>query len=417
MNKTYLIIAAAILAIALTGGYIYYTSGEAPAQIDGAQNPGDTNGITDSEILIGSSSALSGHASFLGTQYTRGSLAFINDINEKGGVQGRKIRMITYDDEYDPPKTVANTQKLIADDKVFMLFDYVGTPTSVRIIDMVDEAKIPLLGLFTGAEELRTPFRKYIFNVRASYYDETEAAVAYFADNLGLKKIAVFYQDDAFGMTGLKGTEIALSKRSMSLAAKASYARGTENVEAGVETIMNSNPDAVIMIGTYAPIAKFVALYKKEGQDPYFHSVSFVGSDAFAEELSKRGINSSDKIIVTQVVSDPYEVSAIHLKIVKDYRDLTAKYFPGNSPTYTGLEGFVNAKLLVRALDAAGRDLSREKLIQTLESFEDYSVGIGIPVNYGPADHQAFDRIFFSRLAGGRFLLFEGGGGRVGGST
>jgi ABC-type branched-subunit amino acid transport system substrate-binding protein len=366
-----------------------------------------TNGITDSEIIIGSSSALTGHASFLGTQYIHGSQAYINEINVKGGINGRKIRLITYDDRYDPAQTVANTQKLILEDKVFILFDYVGTPTSVKIIDMVEEAKVPVMGLFTGAEELRTPFRPYIFNVRASYYQETNAAVDYFVKKFGFKKIAVFYQDDAFGMAGLKGVELALNKYNLKPVATGTYVRGTEDVESALKSIMSSNPEAIVMIGTYTPLAKFVKLYKEQGYDPYFHSVSFVGADAFALELSARGINNSDKIIVTQVVPDPYETSAIYLKTVNNYRELTAKYFPEDEPNYVGLEGYVNAVILVKVLNDAGRDLNRDKFIRTIESLKDYSVRIGIPANYGPNDHQAFDRVYFSHLNNGRFILFK----------
>lgn len=370
-------------------------------------NKGITNGITDSEIIIGSSSALTGHTGFLGTQYIRGSLAYINEINDNGGVYGRKIKLISYDDQYDPVKTVTNTQKLIFEDKVFILFDYVGTPTSVRIINIVQEAKIPVLGLFTGAEELRTPFRPYIFNVRASYYQETDAAVDYFVEKLDFKKIAVFYQDDAFGMSGLKGVEIALNKYGMMPIATGTYVRGSEDVENALVTIRNANPEAIVMIGTYTPLAKFVKLYKEQGYHPYFHSVSFVGADAFALELSSMGIREQDKIIVTQVVPDPYETSATYLQTVKDYRDHTAKYFPEDMPNYVGLEGYVNAKVLVRALNEAGRDLNRDKFIEAIESMNNYSIGIGIPAQYGPDDHQAFDRVYFSRLNNGRFLLFE----------
>lgn len=381
--------------------------------INGSKEPDKTNGqtlsngITDTEIIIGSSSALTGHASFLGTQYIHGSLAYINEINANGGIHGRKIRIVTYDDQYDPAKTTANTQKLILEDKVFILFDYVGTPTSIKIIDMADEAKIPVLGLFTGAEELRTPFRPYIFNIRASYYQETEASVGYFVKKLGFRKIAVFYQDDAFGLAGLKGVEIALNKYGMKPVATGTYVRGTEEVENALQTIKSANPEAVVMIGTYTPLAKFVKLYKEDGLDPYFHTVSFVGADAFALELSGNRINTSDKIIVTEVVPDPYETSAIYLKAVNDYRHLSAKYFPDDKPNYVGLEGYINAVVLVKALDEAGRELNRDKFIQTIESLNDYAVGIGIPVNYGTGDHQAFDKIYFSRLNNGRFLLFE----------
>ena len=173
---------------------------------------GNSNGITDKEIVIGASLALGGHAGYLGTQTIHGAMSYINYINEKGGVHGRKIRIVTYDDGYDPPKCVYYTQKLIIEDKVFCLFCYVGTPTTVKIIPLVQEARIPLVGMFTGANALRNPFNRYLINVRASYYQETQAAVTHMVEDLGIKKVAVFYQYDAYGFDGLKGTELALKK-------------------------------------------------------------------------------------------------------------------------------------------------------------------------------------------------------------
>ncbi len=161
------------------------------------------------------------------------------------------------------------------------------------------------------------------------------------------------------------------------------------------------------MIGTYTPLAKFIKLYKAEGYDPYFHSVSFVAADAFASELSLKGINNSDRIIVSQVVPDPYETSAIYLKTVHDYRILTAKYYPEDTPNYVGLEGYVNAVILVKVLNDAGRDLTREKFVTTIESLNNYSVRVGIPATYGHDDHEAFDRVYLSNLNNNRFKLFE----------
>ncbi len=402
-NKAILIILI-LTCILLITYFIKFSENPGEVKVNDQTN---TNGITDSEIIIGSSSALTGHAGFLGAQYINGSLAYINEINSQGGIHGRKIKLIAYDDQYDPVKTVANTQRLILDDKVFILFDYVGTPTSIRIIDMVEEAKVPLLGLFTGAEELRTPFRPHIFNVRASYYQETEVAVDHFVKKYGFSKFAVFYQDDAFGMAGLEGVEIALNKYGLKPVSTGTYVRGTEDVEKALSAIRGSAPEAVVMIGTYTPLAKLIKLYKAEGYDPYFHSVSFVGADAFVSELSLKGINTSDRIIVTQVIPDPYEISAIYLETVHDYRVLNAKYFPEDTPNYVGLEGYVNAVILVKVLNNAGRDLTREKFIKTIESLSNYSVGIGNPATYGPDDHQAFDRVYLSRLNNSRFLLFE----------
>ncbi len=371
------------------------------------KKPHDTNGISDTEIIIGSSSPLTGDAGVLGTQYTHGSLTLINEINAEGGIHGRKIKLIQYDDRYDPVKTVANTQKLVLEDRVFILFDYVGTPTSIKITDMTEEAKIPVLGIFSGAEELRTPFRPYVFNVRASYYQETDAGIDYFVKNLGLKRIAVFYQDDALGLAGLRGVEIALNKYDLKPVATSTYLRDTEDLENAIRIMRDENPEVIVMIGTYQPLATFIKRYREQGYDPYFYSVSFVGADAFAAELSGIGINTSDKIIVTQVVPDPYEKASIYLRTVQNYRKHLAKYFPEDKPNYVGMEGYMNSLILTKVLNDTGRDLNRDSFIRTMESLKDYSAGIGFPGNYGPADHQAFDKVFLSRLENGRFLLFE----------
>ncbi len=370
-------------------------------------NPNNTNGISDTEIIIGSSSPLTGDSGVLGTQYTHGSLALINETNSQGGIHGRKIRLIQYDDQYDPVKTVANTQKLILNDKVFILFDYVGTPTSIKITDMAEEARIPVMGIFSGAEELRTPFQPYVFNVRASYYQETDAAIDYFVKNLGLKRIAVFYQDDAFGLAGLRGVEIALNKYDLKPVATSTYLRSTEDMENARQTIRKENPDVIVMIGTYQPLATFIKNYKEQGGDPYFYSMSIVGADAFALELSGKGINTSDRIIVTQIVPDPYETAAIYLRTVQNYRKQLAKHFPQDQPNYVGMEGYMNSLILVKVLNDTGRDLDRDSFIRAAESLKDYSAGIGFPGNYGRNDHQAFDKVFLSHLDNGRFLLFE----------
>jgi branched-chain amino acid transport system substrate-binding protein len=367
-----------------------------------------TTGVTATEVRLGSSAALGGHAKFLGTQYTRGAQAHFNEINATGGVHGRQIRLVSYDDQYDPPKTVENTARLIGDDQVFMLFGYVGTPTSVKIIDLVHEAKIPALGFFTGAEALRTPFRPYMFHVRASYYAEAEGAVAYFVDTLGHRKIAVLYQDDAFGLAVLKGVQLALGRREVEIAAADSFQRGSMEVEAAAESIQASQADAVIMVGTYAPLAKFIRVCHDRGFAPYFHTVSFIGSGAFAKELrvvQKVDAAQHEKIMVTQVVPSP---AAPDLSAVQAYRTAAAKHFPDDPPNYVALEGYVNARILVHALRAAGADLSRERLIEALEALRDFDAGIGKTITFGPSDRLGLQGIYYSRLApSGQFEVFQ----------
>jgi branched-chain amino acid transport system substrate-binding protein len=356
-------------------------------------------GFTDSVILIGSSCALTGHASFLGENYIHGAQTYISYMNDKGGVFGRQIRLIVYDDGYDPPRCVFNTQKLINEDKVFALFCYVGTPTSVEIIPMVEEAKIPLLGLFTGANELRNPFRRYIFNVRASYYQEIAAMVRHLVEDRRMTKFAVFYQYDAYGIDGLTGTELALMEYELAPIVRAHYIRNTMAVEEGLEKIIASGAEVVIMVGTYDPCAKFIKLARQRQFNPVFHNVSFVGGDELARKLGSEG----EGVIVTQVVPSPD--SRALLARVDEYCRLLKKYYPEDQPNYVGLEGFINAVILMKGLELTGKELSRERLIDALESMRDLSIGIGQALNFGPQDRQGLDKVYFSQIKGGKLVL------------
>jgi len=371
---------------------------------------GNVNGITGSEILIGSSAALSGHAGHFGTQYLHGSIAYLNEVNANGGVHGRKIRVISYDDYYEPAHTVANTQKLILEDKVFLLFDYVGTSTGVRVINMVADAKIPLFGLFTGAMVFRTSVQPYIFNTRASYHDEAKEAVDYFVKHHGFSRIAVFYQDDEFGHDVLDGVNIALDKYGLNIVAEGKYIRGTDDVDS-FESIRDSNPEAIIIAGISRPSAKFVALYRDSGHNPYFYTGSFVDVDTFAAELSKYGTITSERIIVTHVVPAHYENSTVCLEVVKKYMELSAKYFPDEEQSCVGLEGYINAVLLVKILEDSGWDLTRDKFIKTAESLNGYTAEVEALVTFGPNDHQAFDKTYISYLSNKTFHLIEAGAG------
>ncbi len=366
-----------------------------------------TPGVTANEIIIGSSSALGGHAGFLGTQTIHGSLAYFNDVNEAGGIHGRKIRLISYDDQYDPPKTVTNTQRLINHDKVFALFDFVGTPTSVKIIDLVHDAKTPTLGFFTGAEALRTPYRPYMFHVRDSYYAEAEGAVSYFTDKLGLKRIAVMYQEDAFGLAVLTGIQLALERRNKETVATATYIRGTMDMDDAFQKIKASSAEAVIMVGTYSPLAKFIKISHDAGYTPYFHTVSFVGSEAFGKEIVEQKINPAlySRIIVTQVVPSPF---SNEMPGVREYQASVKKHYPNDKPNYVALEGYINARVLVHALKKAGRDLTRESFINTLESVNNYDVGIGKEISYSVLDHQGLEGIYYSKVTeDGTFRIFK----------
>lgn len=361
----------------------------------------DTQGISDQEILIGSSLALSGHASSLGTSYLHGALSYLNEINKQGGIYGRKIRLISYDDQYDPPQTIINTQKLLNEDGVFALFNFVGTPTAIRIIPIVEEANVPLLGILSGANILREPPNKYIFNIRSSYFQETEMAISFFVDRLHLKKIAVFFQGDAYGSDGLEGTKIALKKRGMEPVSFESYTRGTENVENAVEKIASSGAEAVVMIGTYTPSAKFVRLAKQKNPQLLFHSVSFVGAKEFVYKLEE----DTSNVYITLVVPPPE--SSDQFEDVKKFNDTFLKYYPEEKPSPEAFEGFINAKVLIEALRKCGEYPNRNNFIASLESLRSFSIGTDDNVTFGPSDRQGLDKAYLTSIKDGNLFVVE----------
>ncbi len=365
-------------------------------------------GVSDQLITLGSSLALTGHASYLGTQTLRGALCYLREVNEQGGVHGRQIKLVSYDDSYDPTRCLSNTQKLIVEDQVFSLFGYVGTPTTVKILPMVEDARIPLLGMFTGANALREPFNRYIINIRASYYQETATAVRHLVNDLGLKRIAVFYQYDAFGFDGLTGTELALKEFGLEPVARGSYVRGTLDVEEGLTKVAGSRAEAVVMIGTSDPCARFIRQAGEDGFSPIFYTVSFVGAEELARKL---GSVPGPVVIMSQVVpptEDAADRSAMdHSSLggAQEYVQLLAKHFPDEKPNSVGLEGYFNARILVEGLRRAGRGLTREGFINAIESIRDYELGPGQTVSFGPENHQGMERVYFTRLEGGRFTL------------
>ena len=361
-------------------------------------------GVSETEILIGSSLALEGHAGYLGTQILHGAMSYIRHVNAGGGVHGRRIKVIAYDDGYDPPRCLYNTQRLLIEDQVFALFCYVGTPTTVKIIPLVSEARIPLVGMFTGANALREPVNRYLINIRASYYQETGAMVRYLVEDAGIKRIGVFYQYDTYGFDGLRGTELALRRYNLFPVATGTYIRGTLAVEEGLQRIMDAQAEAVIMIGTYEPCAKFIRQAKTRGYHPVFSNVSFVGADELARILG----DQAEGVIVTQVVPLPNtNADGGNLWGIEEYTRLLQKFYPQDIPNFVSLEGYLNARVLVEGLRRAGPDLTRERFITALKSVRTYDLGIDNALSLSAQDHQGLDRVYFTHFKDGRFILFN----------
>jgi ABC-type branched-subunit amino acid transport system substrate-binding protein len=346
-------------------------------------------GVTPAEIVIGMANALTGPAAGLGTHLKAGSEAYIGKVNAAGGVHGRRIRLVALDDGYEPARAAAATQKLIEQEKVFALFNYVGTPTSAAAVPIASKSGVPYLFPFTGAEFLRNPVNKWVFNVRASYFDETEAMVERLTRDLGIKKIALFIQDDAFGEAGKAGVNRALHKRDMKVAAEARFKRNTIEVDEGLKALKAAAPEAVVIVGPYKPVAEIVKRAKAQAFSPKFLTVSFVGTENLLKEVGGDG----DGMYVTQVVPAPEDGA---MKIVAQYqRDMA-----GGSLNYSTLEGYVNAVVLVEALRKAGKDLTRASFMAALQSLR-MDLG-GIEVAFSAAKQQGLSKVWLTQVKGGK---------------
>jgi len=333
-------------------------------------------GVTSSSILLGESAAFTGPAQQLGIQMRDGMMLWFNHVNAQGGVHGRTIRLVTRDDGYESDRAAENTRKLIEADRVFALVGYVGTPTSKASLPVFTKAKVPFVGPFTGAELLRTPLNPYVFNVRASYYNETDAIVEQLLTT-GSKRFAVFYQNDSYGLAGLTGVQIAVRKRGGEIVATGTVERNTVDVAKAIKAILPKRPDAVIMISAYKSIAAFIKTAKTDGYDGQFYNVSFVGSTALANELGTEGVG----VAISQVVPFPWSLS---VPVVEEFNKLAKK--AKVDVNFSSLEGFLVAKVSVEGLRRAGRNLTRERFMNALESMHDVDFG-GFAVSYSPTNH------------------------------
>ena len=335
------------------------------------------NGVTEKRILLGQAAVFSGPAAQLGIQMRNGITTYFNYVNERGGVHGRKLELVSEDDKYEAAVAPVASRKLIEEHKVFALLGYVGTPTGAAHLPVTTQAKVPLVGMFTGAEVLRVPFNRYVFHVRASYYDETEKIVEQVVTTGG-KRISVFYQADAYGEAGRKGTEIALAKRGMQIHSSGTVERNTVKVEEAVKRINASEPDAIVMVSAYTACAEFIRQMKKSGSGATFYNVSFVGSKALADALGDEGSG----VAISQVVPFPWGTA---VPVVKEYQALAKKsgYADYN---FSAMEGFLYAKVMVEGLRRAGKEPTREKLVDALEKMQDVDLG-GFYVSYSPKNH------------------------------
>ena len=382
----------------------------APARVastGGSEPAALVRGVTDSEIQFGMSAPFSGPAKELGQNMKLGIEAAFNVANAKGGIFGRQLRLIAADDGYEPARTAATMKGLYEKDQVFGLIGNVGTPTAVVALPYALDRKMLFFGAFTGAGLLRNdPPDRYVFNYRASYAEETAAVVNYLVKVKRLlpEQIAVFAQQDAYGDAGFAGVEKAvrsLRGGNESQIPRLGYQRNTVDVDDAVAQLQQAQQQrpqlpikAVIMVPAYRAAAKFIEKTRDRYPDMIYTSVSFVGATALANELMLLGKKYASGVIVTQVVP----ALEGHSSLVLDYKSALAKYFPGEAPDYVSLEGYVDATVLIAALQQNGQHLDTEKLVKTFENVRDLDIGLGTPMGFSPSEHQAVHKVWGTQL-------------------
>ena len=380
------------------------------------------SGADGQQIVLGMSAAFSGPSRGLGIELYRGASAYFAHVNNAGGAHGREIVLKTYDDGYQPDPSVQNTMTLMLEDKVFALFGYVGTPTVTRVLPMLkkfQETSVYLFFPFTGAQPQRQPpYGEFAFNLRASYRQETAGLVDNFV-SIGRKRIAVFYQADAYGRSGWEGVRRALKVHGEKIAGEATYRRGqrfASSMGRQVEILKAAKPDAVICIGAYAACAAFLRDAVDLGLTVPVANLSFVGSESLLQLITEARPDRdpyTDLLVNSQVVPS-YEDARI--PAIREYRQLMNRYNPeppqdlleqSYSPlpqSFVSLEGFLNAKLVCEILRRFHEAPSRGGLEQAVFSIRDFDLGIGERVSFGPDRRQGLDRVYYTVVERGRFV-------------
>jgi ABC-type branched-subunit amino acid transport system substrate-binding protein len=403
------VLASVLLLTTLLRGWLFQHSpddGKSPAHA----NRVTAQGVTEDKIVLGMSAPFSGPSRELGRQMKLGMETYFRDCNEQGGIGGRQIQLEALDDGYEPDRALANMRELNEQRKVFAFIGNVGTPTTAKALPYALERRIPFFGAFTGAKHLRKdPPDRYVFNYRASYAEETAATLRYLVEikRVRPEQVAVFAQDDSYGDAGFQGVAGALRKLGgdPDKILRVGYTRNTAEVGEAVQKILqHKDIRAVIMVATYRAAARFIQKLRDAKFEGILTNVSFVGSEALAEELKELGPQYGAGVIVTQVVP-PIDSQATE---VLKYRECLKKYFPSEQPSFGSLEGYLVAAIFAEGLRRAGENLTPETLVEALESIHDLDIGIGASINFAPSEHQASHKVWATVLeASGHYRILE----------
>ena len=350
-------------------------------------------GVQQETVLFGQSAPLSGPAQQLGTDFRQGILAAFDEANRRGGVHGRKLELVSLDDSYEPARAAANTQSLLQEHKVFALIGSVGTPTSVVAAPLAAESGVPFIAPLTGAEFLRDDHWDNVINLRASYYQETREIVNRLVLDLGIRRIAVLYQDDSYGRAGWSGVRTALADRGLELVAVGVYTRNTTAVKTALLELRAAAPEAVVLIGAYSPVAVAIQWAKDIGLDAVFATISFSGTNALAAAMGERG----QGVYVTQVVPFPSATSAI----ARSYLAALRAHSRNAAASFVSLEGYLAGRLAIVGLERMGPRLDQQEFLLSVLDGEPINLD-GFRLSFGKNDNQGSDQVFLTVIGASR---------------
>ena len=359
-------------------------------------------GITDNEIIFGQSAALTGVAKDLGINMKAGLKAAFEEVNKKGGVHGRQLKLVTKDDGYEPEQSISNVHELIKKEGVFAFVGGVGTPTSKAAVPIVAKNSLLYIGPFTGASFLRSSYLNSVINVRASYFQETKEMVSRLKKDLKIRRIAVLYQNDSYGLDGLNGVKRAVeSLKGVKIVSLGTYVRNTTAVKTALLDIKAKRPQAIIIIGSYLPAAVFIKWAEKmKMHSTVFLAVSFVGVSSLAKELKR----SNARVFVTQVVPYPYHTkNPLQINYQKAMKEIKGREQVG----FISLEGYVVGRLVIEALKKAGKSPNRKKFLAAFKQEKNKFNIDGLKLSYGKSDNQGSDQVFITKIRRGKILSVE----------
>ena len=332
--------------------------------------------VGDGEIVIGQSLDLSGPLAEMAPDIVNATKAYFDGVNAQGGIHGRRVRLVTLDDGYKPDNTAKNAGQLIAEKDVFALCNLTGTANVAAILPLLakEQSPVPLVAPFTGAGLLREPAIDHVFNIRASYGDEVGKLVQHLT-TIGVPRISVLWTANAFGKDGLEGARQAMEKHGQKLHSDVSIQADASDVQQAVARLSATEPDSIIMITAGAPTVSFIKAYRRISRGTRFYTLSVMGTQATLRALGEDGVG----VVVTTVVPFPWSQS---LPLAREYRAALEKNGFQRHVSFLGLEAYINAKVIAEGLRRAGRDLTRTRFIQALESLRHFDLG-GFVVDYG----------------------------------